>query len=66
MDILPKDFSKLLENTYAFKVDIKEFNIENNKHIYGISQLTNDTDIIKELIKKESDDQVSFFTCLFS
>ena len=66
MDILPEDFNKLLENTYAFKVDIKAFNIENNKHTYGISQLTNDTDIIKELIKKESDDQVSFFTCLFS
>ncbi|PWA44626.1 nucleic acid-binding, OB-fold, Replication protein A, OB domain protein [Artemisia annua] len=57
MDILPEDFNKLLENTYAFKVDIKAFDIENNKHTYGISQLTNDTDIIKELIKKESDDQ---------
>ncbi|GJT56969.1 hypothetical protein Tco_0992023 [Tanacetum coccineum] len=51
------DFNKLLENTYAFKVDIKDFNIEKDKHTYGISQLTNDTDIINELIKRESDDQ---------
>ncbi|GJV43577.1 nucleic acid-binding, OB-fold, replication protein A, OB domain protein [Tanacetum coccineum] len=57
MDILPTDFNKLIEKTYAFKVDIKDFNIEKDKHTYGISQLTNDTDIINELIKKESDDQ---------
>ncbi|GJX63099.1 nucleic acid-binding, OB-fold, replication protein A, OB domain protein [Tanacetum coccineum] len=55
--ILPTDFNKLLENTYAFKVDIKDFNIEKDKHMYGISQLTNDTNIINELIKRESDDQ---------
>ncbi|GKB47013.1 nucleic acid-binding, OB-fold, replication protein A, OB domain protein [Tanacetum coccineum] len=56
-DILPTDFNKLLENIYAFKVNIKDFNIEKDKHTYGISQLTNDTDIINEPIKRESDDQ---------
>ncbi|GJS92585.1 ALP1-like protein, partial [Tanacetum coccineum] len=57
MDILPTDFNKLLEKTYAFKVYITDFNLEKDKHTYGISQLTNDTDIITELIKRESDDQ---------
>nr|GFA05235.1 hypothetical protein [Tanacetum cinerariifolium] len=57
MDILHTDFNKLLEKTYDFKVDIKYFNIEKDKHTYDISQLTNDTDIITELIKRESDDQ---------
>ncbi|GJV63448.1 nucleic acid-binding, OB-fold, replication protein A, OB domain protein [Tanacetum coccineum] len=57
MDILPTDFNKLIEKTYTFKVDIKDFNIEKDKHTYGISQLTNDTYIINELIKKESDDE---------
>ncbi|GKD58251.1 hypothetical protein Tco_1295760 [Tanacetum coccineum] len=57
MDILPTDFNKLIEKTYAFKVDIKDFNIEKDKHTYGISQLIDDTYIINELIKKESDDQ---------
>ncbi|GKF88703.1 hypothetical protein Tco_0259580, partial [Tanacetum coccineum] len=59
MDILPTDFNKLLENTYAFKVDIKDLNIEKDKHTYDISLLTNDTDIINELIKREFDDQNS-------
>nr|GEW81745.1 hypothetical protein [Tanacetum cinerariifolium] len=57
MDILPIDFNKLLENKYDFKVDIKDFNIEKNKHTHAISQLTKDIDIIQELIKKEYDDQ---------
>nr|GEU77533.1 hypothetical protein [Tanacetum cinerariifolium] len=57
MDILPTDFNKLIEKTYAFKVNIKDFNIEKDKHTYGISHLTDDTNIINEMIKKESDDQ---------
>nr|GEV83149.1 putative ribonuclease H-like domain-containing protein [Tanacetum cinerariifolium] len=36
MDILPADFNKLLEKTYAFKVDIKDFNIEKDKHAYDM------------------------------
>nr|GEW85350.1 hypothetical protein [Tanacetum cinerariifolium] len=37
MDILPTDFNKLLEKIYAFKVDIKDFNIEKDKHTYVCS-----------------------------
>ncbi|MFS7913577.1 putative nucleic acid-binding, replication factor A [Helianthus anomalus] len=49
--LYPDEFEALLGKN-AFKIDISEFNIENNFWFFSVSKLTDDEDIIFELEKK--------------
>ncbi|KAI3805907.1 hypothetical protein L1987_21795 [Smallanthus sonchifolius] len=40
--LYPDEFSKLLEKKFVFKIDITEFNIDNNHWFFGISKLTSE------------------------
>ncbi|KAI3727322.1 hypothetical protein L1987_67135 [Smallanthus sonchifolius] len=50
--LYPDEFSELLGKKFAFKIDITEFNINNNHWFFGISKLTENVDIISKLEKK--------------
>nr|GEV35444.1 ATP-dependent DNA helicase PIF1-like [Tanacetum cinerariifolium] len=49
LDVLPEDFNDLLERKFTFKVDITDYNLSKNKYVYGISQICEEDDVIKEL-----------------
>ncbi|KAI3829131.1 hypothetical protein L1987_03247 [Smallanthus sonchifolius] len=50
--LYPDEFSELLGKKFAFKIDITQFNIDNKHWVFGISNLTDNVDIIFELEKK--------------
>ncbi|KAJ0560079.1 putative nucleic acid-binding, replication factor A [Helianthus annuus] len=50
--LYPDEFEALLGKKFAFKIDIKQFNIDNNFWFFCVSKLTDDEDIICELEKK--------------
>ncbi|XP_076954995.1 uncharacterized protein LOC143629668 [Bidens hawaiensis] len=50
----PAELDCLLEKIFAFKVDVAEFNFRNNVEDYGINKLTEDTNIITELQKRQN------------
>ncbi|KAF5795740.1 putative nucleic acid-binding, replication factor A [Helianthus annuus] len=56
--LYPDEFEALLGKKIAFKIDISEFNIENNFWFFGVSKLTDDEDIIFELEKKANNIEV--------
>ncbi|XP_035845742.1 replication protein A 70 kDa DNA-binding subunit B-like [Helianthus annuus] len=56
--LYPDEFEALLGKKFAFKIDISEFNIENNFWFFGVSKLTDDEDIIFELEKKANNIEV--------
>ncbi|XP_076946731.1 uncharacterized protein LOC143618373, partial [Bidens hawaiensis] len=45
------ELDSILEKRFAFKVDVADFNFRNNVEDYGISKLTDETNIITELHK---------------
>ncbi|XP_076945943.1 uncharacterized protein LOC143617195 [Bidens hawaiensis] len=47
----PAELDSILEKRFAFKVDVADFNFRNNVEDYGISKLTDETNIITELHK---------------
>ncbi|XP_076898785.1 uncharacterized protein LOC143552453 [Bidens hawaiensis] len=49
----PPELDCLLENKFAFKVDVAEFNFRNSVEDYGINKLTDDTNILTELQKRQ-------------
>ncbi|XP_076918998.1 replication protein A 70 kDa DNA-binding subunit B-like [Bidens hawaiensis] len=51
----PAELDCVLEKIFAFKVDVADFNFRNNVENYGINKLTDDTNTITELQKKQSD-----------
>ncbi|XP_076894737.1 uncharacterized protein LOC143547125 [Bidens hawaiensis] len=50
----PAEFDCFLEMKFAFKVDVAEFNFRNNVEDYGINKLTDDTNILTELQKRQN------------
>ncbi|XP_076939709.1 uncharacterized protein LOC143608585 [Bidens hawaiensis] len=48
----PAKLDSILEKKFTFKVDVADFNFRNNVEDYGISKLTDDTNIITELHKR--------------
>ncbi|XP_076918439.1 uncharacterized protein LOC143578854 [Bidens hawaiensis] len=50
----PAELDCLLEMIFAFKVDVADFNFINNAEDYGINKLTDDTNIIPELQKRQN------------
>ncbi|XP_076940471.1 uncharacterized protein LOC143609662 [Bidens hawaiensis] len=50
----PVELDCLLEKKFAFKVDVAEFNFRNNVEDYGINKLTDDTNILTELQKRQN------------
>lgn len=50
--IFPEEFNELVDKTFAFKVDVTDWNLTNNSHIYGISILLDNEKIITDLQKK--------------
>ncbi|XP_076941419.1 uncharacterized protein LOC143610969, partial [Bidens hawaiensis] len=48
------EFDCLLEKKFAFKVDVAEFNFRNNVEDYSINKLTDDTNILTELQKRQN------------
>ncbi|XP_076943044.1 uncharacterized protein LOC143613132 [Bidens hawaiensis] len=50
----PAKLDCLLEKIFAFKVDVAYFNFRNNVENYGINKLTDDTNIITELQKRQN------------
>ncbi|KAJ0461671.1 putative nucleic acid-binding, replication factor A [Helianthus annuus] len=54
----PDEFESLLGKKFAFKIDISEFNIENNFWFFGVSKFSDDEDIIFELEKKANNIEV--------
>ncbi|XP_076952444.1 replication protein A 70 kDa DNA-binding subunit D-like [Bidens hawaiensis] len=49
----PSELDCLLEKKFAFKVDVAEFNFRNSVEDYGINKLTDDTNILTELQKRQ-------------
>ncbi|XP_076928963.1 uncharacterized protein LOC143593124 [Bidens hawaiensis] len=49
----PPELDCLLEKKFAFKVDVAEFNFRNSVEDYGINKLTDDTNILTALQKKQ-------------
>ncbi|XP_076926105.1 replication protein A 70 kDa DNA-binding subunit B-like [Bidens hawaiensis] len=49
----PPELDCLLEKKFAIKVDVAEFNFRNSVEDYGINKLTDDTDILTELQKRQ-------------
>ncbi|XP_076904371.1 uncharacterized protein LOC143559790 [Bidens hawaiensis] len=50
----PAELDCLLENKFAFKVDVAEFNFRNIVEDYGINKFTDDTNILTELQKRQN------------
>ncbi|XP_076902904.1 uncharacterized protein LOC143557801 [Bidens hawaiensis] len=50
----PAELDCLLENIFAFKVDVALFKFRNNVEDYGINKLTDDTNLITELQKRHN------------
>ncbi|XP_076900480.1 uncharacterized protein LOC143554655 [Bidens hawaiensis] len=49
----PAELESLLEKKFAFKIDVAEFNFRNSVEDYGINKLTDDTNILSELQKRQ-------------
>ncbi|XP_076941188.1 replication protein A 70 kDa DNA-binding subunit B-like [Bidens hawaiensis] len=49
----PAELDCLLEKKFAFKVDVAKFNFRNSVEDYGINKLTDDTNILTELQKRQ-------------
>ncbi|XP_076959136.1 replication protein A 70 kDa DNA-binding subunit B-like [Bidens hawaiensis] len=49
----PAELDSLLEKKFAFKIDVAEFNFRNSVEDYGINKLTDDTNILSELQKRQ-------------
>ncbi|KAL8258850.1 hypothetical protein R6Q59_026803 [Mikania micrantha] len=57
MDLFPEDFKKLVDKSFAFKVQITDYNLNHDYKFYTISKLTQDPTILCELQKKLNFDQ---------
>ncbi|XP_076908313.1 uncharacterized protein LOC143565127 [Bidens hawaiensis] len=47
------ELDSLLEKKFAFKIDVAKFNFRNSVEDYGINKLTDDTNILSELQKRQ-------------
>ncbi|KAM0002570.1 hypothetical protein Hdeb2414_s0322g00867211 [Helianthus debilis subsp. tardiflorus] len=54
---IPDDFESLYEKKYAFKIDVTEYNTENDYPFYGILKLSNDLVIVTKLEDRFQEDQ---------
>ncbi|XP_076897749.1 replication protein A 70 kDa DNA-binding subunit C-like [Bidens hawaiensis] len=55
---LPAAFNVLLERKFAFRIEIKKYNLDNNAEYFSITKLTEDPNIISELEKNFYNNQV--------
>ncbi|KAI3505431.1 hypothetical protein L1887_27560 [Cichorium endivia] len=51
-DVMPKEFDVFVGKRYAFKIEVKTFNLKNHSRVYSITKLTNDEKIISSLLEK--------------
>ncbi|KAI3820093.1 hypothetical protein L1987_13951 [Smallanthus sonchifolius] len=56
--LFPENLDILIEKKFAFKVDVTIYNLKEKVPIYGISKITDDYNIMAELDKKLSTEQV--------
>ena len=63
LDVLPRDFDLLQKRKLAFKVDITDYNLSKNKHVYGISHICQEADVIEELELKAPTIEVLSYYC---
>ncbi|GKE06086.1 nucleic acid-binding, OB-fold, replication protein A, OB domain protein [Tanacetum coccineum] len=57
MDHFPEHFNTLLGCTYALKVDITKYCLDNHKYVYPVATFTDDGSIIEELEAMESNEE---------
>ncbi|GJS08334.1 hypothetical protein Tco_0365130 [Tanacetum coccineum] len=57
MDHFPEHFNILLGCTYAFKVDITKYCLDNHKFVYPVATFTDDGSIIEELEAMQSTEE---------
>ncbi|XP_076909945.1 uncharacterized protein LOC143567393 [Bidens hawaiensis] len=55
---LPAAFNVLLERKFAFRIEIKNYNLDNNAEYFSITKLTEDLNIISKLEKNFYNNQV--------
>ncbi|GJX78596.1 replication protein A 70 kDa DNA-binding subunit C-like protein [Tanacetum coccineum] len=54
----PKDFDKLINKKFIFKIEVSKFNYENGYDVYTISKLCDDAEIMDAMIKRDATDKV--------
>lgn len=52
VDVMPKEFDVFLGKRYAFKIEVKQFNLDNNSRVYSITKFTSDEKILSSLLEK--------------
>ncbi|KAK9075013.1 hypothetical protein SSX86_003332 [Deinandra increscens subsp. villosa] len=60
VDVKPSEIDNLFEKRFAMKIDVKEYNIDNDYRFFTISKVTDDAKIIKSFDDKHNIEQSSF------
>ena len=61
METYPEDLDTLVGKKCVFKIQVSNYNLNNNYHVFTVNKLTEDESIIKELTKKHLGEEVCIY-----
>ncbi|PWA67398.1 RNA-directed DNA polymerase, eukaryota, Reverse transcriptase zinc-binding domain protein [Artemisia annua] len=58
VETYPEDFDTMVGKKCVFKIQVSNYNLNNNYHVFTVNKLTKDESIIKELTKKHLGEEI--------
>ncbi|GJZ97470.1 nucleic acid-binding, OB-fold protein [Tanacetum coccineum] len=55
----PHDLDSIVNRVFMFKLQVSTYNVNNNYHIFTVNKLTDDKDVIKSILSKQTKEEES-------